>query len=607
MTTTLIRISGMTCVNCQHRIERTLKSTGGVEEATVSFNKGTASVTYDASLITREQIVRAIESLDYSVRGDDAASRSGIIGTLFIIFALYLLIRHRGASGLALALPLAEAGMSYGMLFIIGLVTSVHCVAMCGGINLSQCIGSQGETSPRPESKSAIAVPLLYNAGRVISYTVIGALVGALGSVLTISGRFQGVVQLAAGIFMVIMGITMLNIFPALRRFIPRPPKIIAERIDEQKHSGKGPLFIGLLNGFMPCGPLQAMQLYALSTGSPVSGAISMFLFSIGTVPLMFGIGAISSFLSKRFTARVLQIGAILVTVLGLTMFSNGWSLSGFSFPSLFSTLFPTTPSSRLASIGNKALVESGVQRINSTLRAGAYPAITVQQGIPVKWAIDAPAGSINGCNNRMIIREYGIEYRFKQGENIIEFTPERSGRFSYSCWMGMIRSSITVVPAGESIAGGYDALPDLEPVPAGVSVPTDAVAVAKMGEEWQTVSINLRDEGFDPALIVVQKGVPVNWIINNDSLDQGNSGLIVPAYYAQIAIDQGDTAIQFMPKNDFDFSTIDNMYYGYIKVVDDSAVIDIEAIKREAAAWETYIYPPEYFEEAGQGSSCCQ
>jgi hypothetical protein len=86
------------------------------------------------------------------------------------------------------------------------------------------------------------------------------------------------------------------------------------------------------------------------------------------------------------------------------------------------------------------------VQVIKSTLSPYQYPNITVKVGTPVKWLIDAPSGSINGCNNRMFIREYGIEYTFKSGENVIEFTPSKTGKFQYTCWMGMIRATITVV-----------------------------------------------------------------------------------------------------------------------------------------------------------------
>jgi sulfite exporter TauE/SafE/copper chaperone CopZ len=341
---TSFRIGGMTCVNCRDRIERRLQSTVGVEDASVDFNTGTAAVTYNASVITFGEIRAVIEQMDYRVM--DGTARTPvpeIAGTLIIILSLYVLLRGLGIGALSSAFPLAEAGMGYGMLFVIGLVTSVHCVAMCGGINLSQCIrsgpaggGGGGEVTAAEKGRMALLPSIFYNAGRVISYTTVGIIVGALGSVITLSGRFQGAIQLAAGTFMVIMGINMLGLFPALRRFTPRLPKIFAGKIDEQRAGSRNPLFIGLLNGLMPCGPLQAMQLYALSTGSPIAGGFSMFLFSLGTVPLMFGLGALSSVLGSTakgpaFRRRVMRAGAILVTVMGMTMFTYGFNLGGFS------------------------------------------------------------------------------------------------------------------------------------------------------------------------------------------------------------------------------------------------------------------------------------
>jgi sulfite exporter TauE/SafE/copper chaperone CopZ/plastocyanin domain-containing protein len=613
MTTKTIRIGGMTCVSCQNRIEKKLKTTVGVEEAAVNYNTGMATVTWNPSVVTINEIKTAIESLDYKVLDDRAAVPvREIIGTLVIILSLYVLLRGLGISTITSAFPLAEAGMGYGMLFVIGLITSFHCIAMCGGINISQCIPSAAAVPVEGQRWKVLFPSILYNTGRVISYTTVGVIVGALGSVVAVSGRFQGIVQLIAGVFMVIMGINMLGLFPALRRFNLRMPKIFARKIDEQKAGNKNPLIIGLLNGFMPCGPLQAMQLYALSTGSPIAGGISMFLFSMGTVPLMFGIGALSSLLSKKFTHRVMKAGAVLVTVMGMTMFTYGWGLSGFNF-----NLFDKVPAMRNPFASGTAgaaevfipVIENGVQIVNSTLSGGRYPAITVQQGIPVKWTINAPQGSINGCNNRMIIREYGIEYRFKQGENIIEFTPERTGRFSYSCWMGMIRSSISVVAEGESIADAKE--PSIEPAPAGVVIPTDKIAIAEFAEqqgvEYQQVAINLRDDGFSPAVVVLQSGMPALWTINNDSLDSGNSRLIVPAYYSQLDIEQGDNVIQLMPTEDFDFSTGDNIFYGFVKVVDDLSNVDIEAIKAEVSDFETMIYPEAYFEAAlSSAGGCC-
>ncbi|MDR1389945.1 MAG: sulfite exporter TauE/SafE family protein [Treponema sp.] len=621
MKTAALRIGGMSCINCQDRIEKKLKSTVGVEDVQVSYRKSTAELRYNASVTSLAEIVRAVEELGYQVLEDGRGSPARAAGTLILILALYVLVRHFGSSGLA-AFPLAEAGMGYGMLFVIGLVTSVHCLVMCGGINLSQCISAPVPAEPAspvsasasaPGKKYSVLFPsILYNGGRVISYTFVGAAAGALGSVLTVSGRFQGVVQLAAGVFMVVMGINMLGFFPALRRFLPRMPKRFARKIDKQKTSAKNPLVIGLLNGLMPCGPLQAMQLYALSTGSPIAGAVSMLLFGAGTVPLMFGAGALSSFLSNAggrvFTARVMKAGAVLVSVLGLVMFSNGWSLAGFTVTFLNpASLFSPAAANRrnVSQVQEAPLIENGVQIINSTLSGGRYPAITVEQGVPVKWIITAPQGSINGCNNRMIIREYGIEHHFKTGENIIEFTPQAAGKFSYSCWMGMIRSSITVVTPGviEAPASGLD------PEPAGVAIATDRIVLAQIAGDFQTVKITLRDDGIDPAIIVVQKNLPVVWTITNDSLDPGNSGILFPSYYFRVAVEPGDNIIRFMPLDDFDFSTKDNVFYGFVKTVDNLDKVDIEAVKAEASNHETFIYPDAYFEKAaytGDSNRCC-
>jgi sulfite exporter TauE/SafE/copper chaperone CopZ len=428
------RVGGMTCVNCQNRIEKKLKGMAGVKAATVNYNTGEASVTYDTAKTSFDDISAVIEKLGYRMPEENGKNQTlHIIGTMVIILALFMLMQTFGTGKIAASFPLAKEGMGYAMLLIIGLLTGVHCIAMCGGINLSQTLNREQGTN----TYSLLLPGILYNGGRLVSYTAVGILVGALGSVITLSGRFQGIVQLAAGVFMVIMGFNMLGLFPVLRHFSPRMPKFF-----EGKINGRGPLLIGFLNGFMPCGPLQAMQLYALSTGSPVRGGISMFLFCAGTIPLMFALGAISSALTgvkgRAFSRRVMQAGAILVAALGLVMFSNGWALSGANSAQAAKPASDSGPP--------MPVIQNGEQIVNSTLQPNRYPAIIVQQGIPVRWTIKAPPGSITGCNNSMIIREYGIQYTFQQGDNVIKFTPAKTGRFRYSCWMGMIQSTITVL-----------------------------------------------------------------------------------------------------------------------------------------------------------------
>ncbi|MDR0319941.1 MAG: sulfite exporter TauE/SafE family protein [Treponema sp.] len=632
--TQTFRIDGMFCANCQNLIEEKLKNSLGVNNVSVSYKKGKAEITYDPSIITFSKIKALVEELGYKAleANENPSSNktaSQIIGTLVIIFGLYLLLRAFSASGLAAAFPVAQSGMGYGMVLIIGLVTSVHCIAMCGGINLSQTLRGGGKSPPSlqppltrrlplppsaghsPATPQSLLFPsILYNSGRLISYTAVGIVVGAIGSVITVSGRFQGAILLLAGIFMLIMGINMLGLFPSLRRFMPQMPKIFTKKINSLSSTPHSllptPLIIGFLNGFMPCGPLQAMQLYALSTGSALRGGISMFLFCAGTIPLMFALGAAGGILSgvkgKAFSHHVMQIGAILIAAMGLTMFTNGWNLAGFGNP-LDTSSYAMQTSMRSSGGVFTPVIENGVQVVKSTLLPNRYPAIVVQQGIPVRWTINAPQGSINGCNNRFVIREYGIEHTFKYGENIIEFMPSKTGRFSYSCWMGMIRSTITVIAEGES----FDNVQEETAKPAGVEIPSQEIILAQVMGNYQTVEINLTDDGFEPAIIVMQNRMPALWNININSDDPGNSQLIFPAHYTVLDMKQGDNKLQLMPSYDFDFSTADNVFYGYVKVVNDINNVNIEAIKTEVANFETLIYPESHFTAAtGNGCACC-
>ena len=604
-----IRVGGMTCVNCQNIIEKGLKGLVGVEDVVVDYIAGTASVRYDETVIDFGAITRVIEDLGYTTPEGKAGLFSSTAlqaaGILVIILALSLLLRAFSTSNIASSFPLAEAGMGYGMLLVIGLLTSVHCIAMCGGINLSQTLARTDGPQPQSPSRLSLLLPgVLYNGGRVISYTLVGVAVGALGSVITISDFFRHVVLLLAGIFMVLMGINMLGLFPALRRFTPRLPQALTKKIEGQK-AGRGPLVIGILNGFLPCGPLQAMQLYALSTGSPIRGGIAMFLFCIGTVPLMFTLGAAGGILSgvkgSAFSQKAMKVGAVLVASMGVVMFTNGWSGAGFAAP-MGNAGVSFSPASVQTGSAARPATQGGVQVINSTLTSGRYPTITVEQGIPVRWVINAPQGSITGCNNRFSIREYNIQHTFTLGDNVIEFTPERIGSFRYSCWMSMIHGTINVVAAGTASGGSVVEIPkpDLTPKPAGVAIPTDNVAIAQIEENgnYQTVEIDLTSGGFEPAIIVVQQRLPVLWTINLNSFAPGTGSIIFPAYYAQIQTVQGLNPIQLLPTTDFDFSTADNGFYGYVKVAADISSLDIEAIKAEVKKHETLIYPEAYFEE---------
>lgn len=435
-TNRVIRVKGMTCPSCEMKIEHRLRKIEGIAEAKASLAQSQVTINYDPAQVTVADIEAAVTKLGYEVAGNELSqderkkSTNQLIGIGIIIFALYFIIKSTVGFNF---IPQVDQSVGYGMLFVVGLLTSLHCIAMCGGINLSQTVNAGSNPG---ESKYAKYKPgLLYNAGRVLSYTLIGGIVGLVGSVISFSGAAKGVVAIAGGVLMVIIGINMLDVFPWLRKIKIPMPKIFGNKI--YNNTQHGPFYIGLLNGLMPCGPLQTMQLYALGTGSFWAGAASMFLFSLGTVPLMFGFGAISSFLGSKFTHRMLKVSAVLVIVLGLTMVNRGLSLSGVSM---------AAPGLNRVEDGNVAKVKGNIQEVTTRFVNGQYQPLIVQQGIPVRWTIKVTAADLNGCNNPVTIPQYNITKRLVPGNNVIEFTPDKAGTVTYTCWMGMITSNIKVV-----------------------------------------------------------------------------------------------------------------------------------------------------------------
>ena len=323
--------------------------------------------------------------------------------------------------------PEAEEGASYITLFLIGLMTSFHCIAMCGGINLTQ------STAAVKNGRAPLRSNIEYQAGRVISYSLIGGFIGLLGSVFSINSTAKGCIMIAAGIFMVIISFNILGAFDFLKKFQITIPGRLTAKISRFGR-GKGSFVTGLLNGFMPCGPLQSMQIFALSTGSFVSGFLSMFCFGTGTVPFLFLFGFFGGKLNRKFSGWMMRISAALILLLSLSMLTNGLSLTGVN----------------IALTGTKSSVSTedtaDMQKVTSTMTYTSYEAITVEKGIQVEWTLVVPEDTLVGCNNRISIPEYDLEITLEEGENIITFFPEESGTFTFTCWMGMIRSTITVV-----------------------------------------------------------------------------------------------------------------------------------------------------------------
>ena len=459
-------IGGMQCQSCAARIEKALAQQQGVKSVRVSYAAGTAQVTCSAA-VSAQALCRAVRDIGYEASEKPLGKKPwNTAAGLVSVFCLFYLLNRWGILNRLTPAQTASGAEGYGALFLVGLLTSVHCVAMCGGIGLSQSL------SGVQRAKGSWKPTALYNLGRLLSYTAIGAVLGGVGMALeaasvTVSYGLQGAVKLLAGCAMVIMGLNVLQLLPRRAGRMPRffPKKAVT------------PFGIGLLNGLMPCGPLQSMQLLALTSGSPLRGGISMLLFALGTMPLMLTFGSVVGLLGRRFTKAVLTAGAVVIAVLGLAMVSQGGSLAGLFTPAqlgsfaallgmglLVGNLFrqktaalpvglallavlaalPLLPDGTSAA---QARLEDGYQIVESRLLSGAYPSIQVEAGTPVRWIIHADEEEINGCNDRFFQRELQLEHRFSPGDNTIEFTPASPGTYTYSCWMGMIHGTITVTP----------------------------------------------------------------------------------------------------------------------------------------------------------------
>ena len=524
----IIKVYDMTCTSCEGKVESALKKVNGVVNVIASYSAQQVTVEYDSVICNTEQLKEAIKKAGYSTKNSNNIKFAGF----FVVVAAILLIGNSTA-GFDMSSALNNA--SYMVLFIVGMLTSIHCVGMCGGIMLTQSILKE------EKSEFQTLMPaILYNAGRVTSYTIIGAIVGALGSVLSLSLTVKAGLQIFAGVFMVIMGLNMagFSIFRKLNIKLPWSSCSI-------KKKPKTPFLVGMLNGLMPCGPLQTMQLYALGTGSAMNGALSMFVFSLGTVPLMLGFGAISGFLSKGYTKQLLKFSGFLVIILGLIMGNRGLALAGFGLPNIRTLAQGTSANASQTNIA-KPTIENGVQIINMTADNNGYTpnVFYVQKGMPVKWIITG--SKLNSCNNAVVIPSLNIQKTLKSGENIIEFTPEDKD-INFSCWMGMIRGVIKVTDNLDSVDTSK-ADPSLPQPSSGMScctgntvtgpeqtpsiygddlskVSTDRL-IKKANISGDTQSLNIKGTGyeFEPLVVVLEKGIKTNLSLDLDSYDNPDS-----------------------------------------------------------------------------------
>lgn len=461
MVTEIFEVKGMTCNNCVTHIEKALKK--HVNKVSANFVSGKTIVNYDKEKISRESIVKKIEEAGYLVKASKGmtSSKRGLesnnpnvnsetitisrkqvgwtivgLGILFIAYLLYGVL-----GSMDLGLPEMGESTSLFLLFLVGLLTGFHCVSMCGGFMISYSAKNaiNGEKGMKQH--------LIYGVSKTLSYTIIGALFGLIGSIFLFTPKLRGTVAIFAGIFMIFYAFSMMGI-SFFKRFQFNPKWLT--KVATQKHEGKfkAPMMTGLLNGlFIACGPLQAMYIYAAGTGSMTAGAVSLMAFGLGTLPVLLGFGGLTNVISGKLTRKILKISAVIVLILGLIMLNRGLALTGSGYD-VTSIIASTTAGSVT---GNFMIDSDGYQVIEMDVISSGYSpnSFVLKKDIPVRWVIDGK--EINGCNNAIQVPSMNLEFDINPGKQVIEFTPTKEGVISWSCWMGMIPGNFIVTDSGEA------------------------------------------------------------------------------------------------------------------------------------------------------------
>ena len=436
---TELRITGMHCKSCESILTKSLKDLDGVEHVSVNYESSKAVISYDAKKTNLKEIIACIEARGYGASSQSDGSNAwayglAIVGLLVGIYFVLQLVE-------TIQLPQLSAGMSYGLLFIVGLLTGFHCVAMCGGFVVSYTAKNA------KEGKSNHLSHVAYGSGKLISYTIIGAAFGLLGSIITFTPLMRGIAGVIAGIFLVIFGLNMLDFVPIFRNIRLSMPKSLSVFIGGNKNST--PFITGLLNGLMiACGPLQAIYIMAAGTGSMIEGAKLLFVFGLGTLPVMLGFGYLASIISSKFTQKILKLSGIIIIILGIIMINRGLSLTGTGYDVTSLVQNTQLDNSNILTNNNVAIKQDNNQEYQEVrmdvLSSGWSPAqFVIKKGVPVKWVINVK--ELTGCNNEILVPKYNIDVKLKEGLQTIEFTPAEDGVVPFSCWMGMIRGQFIV------------------------------------------------------------------------------------------------------------------------------------------------------------------
>jgi sulfite exporter TauE/SafE len=306
---------------------------------------------------------------------------------------------------------------------------------------------------------------LAYQAAKIVSYMLVGLLLGAVGSAFNLDA-VRPYVMLVAGAFMIVLALGMTGRVPWAARFTPRPPKFLLraftsvrrKAVTDAEHDRSTlatPITFGLLTGLMPCAPLMAAQLNAAASGSAVNGAIAMFAFGLGTAPLMLGFGTASSLIPRAWKERVMVALAVVVLVFGVTYLNRGAMLLG-SPVTLQSVKASVLGGEQTAATGELVTGADGVAEVPLTIANVQFqPAVVdIPADVPVRLIVDRQEA--NACSDQLAVPQLGVLVDLAPNAvTVVELPAAEAGSYTLTCGMGMMSGQLRVGAATGDPSGG--------------------------------------------------------------------------------------------------------------------------------------------------------
>jgi sulfite exporter TauE/SafE len=342
---------------------------------------------------------------------------------------------------------------SYLIAFITGLTTGgLSCLAVQGGL-LASSLGQQIETDIHPGTINKPLTSftiLLFLAAKMIAYTILGALLGGLGSLFQLTSVIRAILFIAIGIFMLGNALRILNVHPIFRFFIFEPPSWLTRYIRQKsknKANNFASLFLGALTVLIPCGVTQAIMALAIGSGSPIQGALLMFSFILGTSPVFFLVVYLTTKLGSRLEKYFLHFIAFVILILGLVSINSGLNL--MASPLSIENLARNLPVIGLTGVQIKPTSDEQdtdpYELVINVKNDGYVPNnITSKANAPLK--IKLVTKNTRSCARAFIIPSLNIERLLDAtGILIIDIPPQNPGTIMrFSCSMGMYTGQIT-------------------------------------------------------------------------------------------------------------------------------------------------------------------